>query len=55
MPVGIGPHFLTQLQRRAVNQPLGSYEALKGCEPMLIVIRAIVGLATIRGGLKLLT
>lgn|SRR5208282_3309500 len=47
--VGFGPGFLARQQSCGVGQLLGRYQTFKGREPMMIVARAVVGLASTGG------
>src|ERR1700693_1753028 len=51
--VGFGPGFLARFERRSIGQAFGHYQTLKSREPMLIVARAVVGVAAVRRSLEL--
>ena len=43
--VGVGPGLLALQQRRSIGQPLLRDQTLEGGYPVVIVLRAVVGLA----------
>jgi hypothetical protein len=47
MLIGFSPGFLAYVQGCAVDQALGQDQALKRREPMVIVLRTVVGLAAV--------
>ena len=49
VPVRIGPGFLARLQLRTIHQPFGCDHAFESREPIVVVMRAVIGLATGRG------
>src|SRR5438034_1015871 len=54
MPVSVGPSFLAREQRRRISQTLRRDQALQSCQPMVVVMRAVVGLTTAGCGLELI-
>src|SRR6267143_122471 len=50
--VGIGPGFFASEERRRIGEALCGEQALEGGEPVVIIMRAIVGFAAIGGGLE---
>ena len=52
VPVRIGPGFLARLQLRTIHQPFGCDHAFESREPIVVVMRAFIGLATIGRGFK---
>src|SRR4029077_16646251 len=44
-PVGFGPSLLARLEFRRIGQPFGRDQALESRQPMVVVMRAIVGRA----------
>ncbi len=51
VPVRVGPGFFAGGERRAIAQAFGHDQPLQSREPMLVVMRAVVGLAAISGSL----
>jgi|SRR4029453_9164792 hypothetical protein len=52
VPVGIGPGFLAFEKRGRFGQTLRRDESFESGQPMLIIVRPIVGLTAICGGFK---
>jgi hypothetical protein len=52
VPVRIGPCFLARVQLRTIRQPFGGDQAFESREPIVVVMRAIIGLATIGRGFE---
>jgi len=53
-PVSLGPRFFPGEHRGLVREVLFGHQTLESREPMVVVVRAIVGLTAIRGGLQLI-
>src|SRR4029077_10075647 len=53
-PVRVGPRFFAGGERCRVAQALGGNQSLQSRKPMFVVMRAVVGLTAIGGGLELL-
>src|ERR1700687_2346887 len=51
-PIGFGPGFFAREHGRGGRQTFLRYETLQSCEPMVIVVRAIIGLTAIGGGFE---
>jgi hypothetical protein len=50
--VGVGPGFFASKERRSIGETFGGEEALESGEPMVVVMRAIVGFAAVGGGFE---
>ena len=50
--IGFGPGFLARGERGGIGQSFFRRQALESGEPMMIVARAVVGLAAIGGGFE---
>jgi len=55
MAIGVGPGFFAREHGCSVGETFSSDKTLERGEPMLIVTRAIVGLATVGGGFQFLS
>src|ERR1700687_1777920 len=50
--VGFGPRFFASEKRRGIGQALRVEQALQSRQPVVVVVRAIVGLNAASGGLE---
>jgi hypothetical protein len=50
--IHIGPGFLARLQLRTIHQPFGGDQAFESREPIVVVMRAVIWLATIGRGFE---
>jgi len=50
--VGVRPGFLASEERRRIGQTFCGEQALKSCEPVIVAMGAIVGLAAVGGSLE---
>src|SRR5207244_1254362 len=53
VPISVSPGLFAFQQRARIGQALGRDEAFEGGDPMLVVVRPVIGLAAIGGSFEL--